>query len=530
LRANSAAALLAFAALAASGCGTSRHAPSHVLRVAMSVEPASLSPLTAFAQNQIAYDQLWCQALIGLDERNRAIPLLVTRVPSRENGDIASDGKRITYHLRREIRFADGVPLTAADVAFTYRAILDPANKTADDEAYRRIATLATPDAQTVVVTLRKPWSGAVRELFAQADFVYGILPRHAFRGTLVTGTPWESTAFGSGPFRVVSWRRSDRIVLEPNPYFRPRPKLQRIVLRLIPNPVAAFNALRAHEVDVATLTTDNVADAAHVEGVRVVRIPENGSFALYMQTVAGPTRDVRLRRAIADALDLPSIGKAARGVFPPSSSFFAAPIVSWPASRPPAFADDLAAAARELDAAGWRLQSGVRVKDGMPLQLVCAVNAEVPVMPRVAIIVQERLARLGIAVTVKAYPYAQFTAPDGPERTGHFSLLVANYIGGADPEASINLLCEDALPGGPNFARYCSPRLEALYTAQMNARGERERERDFVAIARLVHDDVPLVPLFDEVYLEGVDVRVSGYRKNMLRFPVHPEEWDAKS
>ena len=119
-------------------------------------------------------------------------------------------------------------------------------------------------------------------------------------------------------------------------------------------------------------------------------------------------------------------------------------------------------------------------------------------------------------------------TAPDGPERTGHFGLLVANYIGGSDPEASMNLLCSDALPGGPNFGRYCSPRFEALYAAQMRAGSEAERDRDFDAIARLVHEDVPLVPLFDEVYLEGVDARVSGYRKNMLRFLVRPEEWDA--
>jgi len=494
----------------------------------MSVDPASLSPLTAFAQNQIAYDQLWCQPLIGLDDHNRTIPLLVTRVPSRANGDISADGLRITYRLRPDVRFADGVPLTAADVGFTYRAILNAANKTAADQAYRRIASLTTPDEHTVTVTLHKSWSGAVRELFAEADYVYGILPRHAFTGTLVTGTPWESRAFGSGPFRVVSWRRADRIVLEPNPYFRPKPKLQRIVLRLIPNPVAAFNALRTHEVDVATLTTDNVADAAHVEGVRVARFPENGSFALYFQTVAGPTRDVRVRRVIADALDLPSIGKAARGEFPPSTSFFPEPIVTWAAVRPPAFQDNLKTAARELDAAGWRMHDGVRTKDGVPLQLVCVVSSETPVMPRVAVILQERLAPLGIAVVVKAYPLALFDAPEGPVRSGHFSLLVGNYIGGADPEASINLLCEDALPGGPNFGRYCSPRMEALYAAQMRAGSEAERDRAFDAIALLVHDDVVLVSLFDEIYFEGVDVRVTGYRKNMLRFPVHPEEWDA--
>jgi peptide/nickel transport system substrate-binding protein len=494
----------------------------------MSVDPASLSPLTAFAQNQIAYDQLWCQPLIGLDENNRTIPLLVTRVPSHENGDFAADNKRITYHLRHDVRFADGVLLTSADVAFTYRAILDPSNKTAADEAYRRIASLTTPDAHTVIVTLHKPWSGAVRELFAQADFVYGILPRHAFVGTLVTGTPWESMAFGTGPFRVISWRRSDRIELDANPYFRPRPKLRRIVLQLIPNPAAAYNALRAREVDVATLTPDNVGDAARISGVRVARFPENGLFGIYLQTVVGPTSDRRVRRALADALDPRSLSKAWRGLFPLSTSLFAGPVVSWAAVRPPPFANDLVLAGRELDAAGWRLRGGERVKDGKPLQLVCALNSDILVSARIAVLVQERLARLGIAVTIKASPMAQFTAPDGPARTGHFSIVVTGYVAGADPESSINLLCEDALPGGPNYPRYCSPRLDALYAAQMRAATERDRDRDFDAIARLIHDDIPIIPLYDEIYIEGVATRVTGYRKNMLRFPVRPEDWDA--
>ena len=71
--------------------------------------------------------------------------------------------------------------MTSGDVAFTYRAILDPRNPVESVDAYRRIAALQARDRYTVVVRLKRRWNAAVAELFAQADFAFGILPAHAF-------------------------------------------------------------------------------------------------------------------------------------------------------------------------------------------------------------------------------------------------------------------------------------------------------------------------------------------------------------
>lgn len=524
-----AAACAALAAIGLAGCGSAPAAQPHELRIALSVDPASLSPLVAFSQNQIAYDQLFCQTLVGLSAGNRVIPILVTRVPSRANGDVSPDGLRIAYHLRRDVRFADGVPLTSADVAFTYAAIFEPRNNAASVDAYRRIAALTTPDPHTVVVRLRAPWNAAVNVLFAQADFAYGILPKHAFADARVSETPWDRAPFGTGPFRVTSWRRGDRIVLEPNPYFRPAPKLTRIVMRIITNPTSAFVALRSHEVDVATLSPANVDEAAHIEGVRVARIAENGLGAVYLQTARAPTSDLLVRRAIAYALDPAAMRKTWHGAYPVAHGVFPAPVVRWTAAALPAYRHDIAAAARELDAAGWRLSGGVRRKDGQPLTLLYAVDGEDPVEPPLAVLADQQLAKLGVRTTIKAYPAALFNAPAGPLRTGTFALVFSQFIGGSDPEQSINLLCAQARNGGESYSRYCSPRFERLFADQMHTRSEARRDADFDAMRRLVHDDVPLIPLYDEVYLEGVGTRVTGYAKNMLRYPVAPEAWDAE-
>src|SRR5580704_19406984 len=78
------------------------------IRIADWADPSSLDPLLAHDQDTIGFDRLFVQTLVGLDSANRLIPILVNRVPSLANGDIARDGRRIVYHLRRGVRFADG--------------------------------------------------------------------------------------------------------------------------------------------------------------------------------------------------------------------------------------------------------------------------------------------------------------------------------------------------------------------------------------------------------------------------------------
>ncbi len=517
---------------ALAGCartGASRSGPPHVLRIAYAGDPASLVPFIAIDQEILAIDTLFCQTLVGLSGNNRDIPILVTRIPSRANGDVTPDGKQITYHLRRDVRFADGVPLTSADVAFTYRAIFDPRNRATSVVPYQRIVSLRTPDANTVVIRLRAPWNAAVRVLFAQADYVYCILPKHAFTGTKVVGSPWENAPFGTGPFRVKSWLRGDQIVLEPNPYYLPRPKLAQIVLRIVPNLNSNFVVLRSGAVDVGTLTPENVAEAGRTSGLRILRFPENATRLLYLQTQMGPTRDVRVRRAIAQALDYSALSAAWRNEFRPATSFLAPPIVRWKSVTIPPYAHDPTATGRELGAAGWRMSNGLRFKNGAPLAGIIGVNSEDPINVRIATLVQSQLAAAGMQFSIKANPVRIWFSPDGLLRNGKAAISGETWVGGSDPEQSLNLRCVEAVSGGDNHSFYCSPRFEALFDDQARTPSQAQRDRDFDEMQVLVHDDVPIIPLYYEDRLIGVGNRVSGYRINMLWLPVNAEDWDAR-
>ncbi|MGA8535544.1 MAG: ABC transporter substrate-binding protein [Candidatus Tumulicola sp.] len=527
---RAAAAIAVLAAFASCGrAGGVSPGPAHVLRIAYEGDPGSLVPLIAIDQDIIALGTLYCQTLVGLSADNQPIPILVTRVPSRANGDISPDGLRLTYHLRHGVRFADGVEFTSADVAFTYRAIFDPRNRATSVQPYRRIASLKTPDAYTVIVRLRQPWNAAVNVLFAQADYVYGILPKHAFADTKVVGTPWEDAPFGTGPFRVKSWVRGDRIVLEPNRFYVPAPKLARIVLQIVPNLNTNFVALRSGSVDVGTLSPDNVAQARSLSAVRVLRVSENATGLLYLQTRATPTNDVRVRLAIAYALDRSALANAWRGEYPIATSFFPPPIVAWKSAAIPAYPHDLDAAGRELDAVGWRLLHGSRSKGGVPLAGLMGINSEDPIQTRIATLVQSQLAAIGMQVAIKANPHRLFFSPSGVLRNGSATLVAQSWVGGGDPEQSLNLQCAQAVKGDANHSFYCSRRFEALFADQASTHSDARRHRDFDAMARLVHADVPVIPLYYEVLLRGVNRRVTGYRLNMLWIPVAPENWDAR-
>ena len=114
--------------------------------------------------------------LIGPD--GKLVPDLVRAVPTRANGGISSDGRTITCHLRDDVRWHDGVPLTAHDVVFAVRAILDPRNNVDSRDPYARSRDVTAPDEHTVVVRLRER-DAVIVGLFFTADSNYAILPAH---------------------------------------------------------------------------------------------------------------------------------------------------------------------------------------------------------------------------------------------------------------------------------------------------------------------------------------------------------------
>ena len=192
--------------------------------------------------------------------------------------------------------------------------------------------------------------------------------------------------------------------------------------------------------------------------------------------------------------------------------------MVRWRSVSVAPYPHDLAAARRELAAAG-----------NPPLEGTIGARADDPTNVRIATLVQSQLAAAGFQLALKPQPTRLWYSFTGLLRDGKAAVVGETWIGGSDPEQSVNLRCATATEGGDNHSFYCSRELDTLFDDQMRARSERQRRHDFDEMQVLVHRDVPVIPLYYEVLLEGVNKRVTGYAKNMLRFPVGAENWDAR-
>ncbi|MGB8908563.1 MAG: peptide ABC transporter substrate-binding protein [Candidatus Cybelea sp.] len=504
---------------------------AHQMTIVRANDPPSLNPLFEFLQTDIDLTQLYAEPLVGLSSQNRLIPVVASRVPSVGNGDISRDLRTVTYHLRRNERFADGVPLTAKDVAFTYRAIINPRNPVAEVQPYRTIERLDTPDPYTVVLHLRRPWAAAVSSLFAVTDFIIGILPAHAFTSTDLTHAAWNEHPFGTGPFRVVQWRRGDEIIFEPNSYARRKPHLRRLVLKIVPDRNTERLLLLTHAADVVdSLTDQQVIQSRSAPGFRLVRTEENVVTYVAFQTFRPPTDDLRVRRALLDAIDTAAIAhKVAYGLWPRASTEIAPVLWAHDASiRLPIY--DPRRAATELDAAGWKMQNGRRVKAGIPFEIQMSYYGWSEESRSAATLIQEYLANIGARVTLRAYPSdLYFSVPNGVYYSGRFNLAWGGYYGGSDPEQSEFFTCDRVAPNGPNVMRWCDRSYDALFNRQSRTADQTRRQAAFNGMQRKVADGILFVPLFYHGGYTGTNPAVRGWDPNMLFEFSNSEDWDVQ-
>jgi peptide/nickel transport system substrate-binding protein len=518
--------LFGLIALVLALCGCARTVTSrswgtpHVLRIGIVSDPSSLNPLFVTSQDAVDMGQLYTETLVGLSPKNELVPLLAQRIPTQRNGDISSDGLTLTYHLRRDARFADGRKLTSADVAFTYRVIMDHRNPVTSVTPYTQIASLATPDRYTVRIRLRKPWAAATSELFAESDYAFGILPAHAFTSTDLSRSSWNEKPFGSGPFKVTVWHHGDEIILEPNPYARRRPHLQRVIFKIVPDANTRFVAIRTHAIDAADLTDKQLAPARGNASLRVITTPQNHTDFLEFQTQRPPLNNPLIRRALIEAIDRRAIGRTVYlGYHPLATTEI--PETLWAHDRsipPPPY--DPARARADLRHANWNPQRSLQFA-----YIGSSEDARV-----LATLVQANLAAVGVKLVLRSYPSTLFYAParsGGIERGGRFDMTYADWFGGADPEQSETYRCADIAPAGPNTTRWCNASYDAFYRSQAQATGRPARMRAFSSMQQLVHEAAVADFLVYQSVATALNPRVRGFAPNMLFKFGNSEDWD---
>jgi len=502
----------------------------HVLRLADVADPDSLNPLLSTMDLSYDISSLVFSYLIVADRTGALRGDLATEVPSLANGGISRDGRTYVYHLRPGVRWHDGAPLTSRDVAFSWRTIMSPQNNVLHREGYEEVSSIATPDDRTVVVRLRRRYPPFLTQFFTTLqEGAKPVVPAHLLgRAVSIDDVPFNAHPVGSGPFRFVRWDRGSKLVLERNDgYYGGRPKLERIELTIAPDENTIVTLLRTHAIDMPVSTSQLTWHIFRGVPDFTARLdPWNSQMLLALNNARPPLRERAVRRAIAAAIDYDAlIAKLTYGTAERAADVVAPKSLGYTHGTP--YAYDPAFARRLLDRAGWRADGAGRSKNGVRLELVMVVASK-GTGPLYAVQLQRMLADAGIGVTIKTYPYKGIYAYDGPIVTGNYDLAIyANTIP-YDPDRTNTLTCGEFTPKGMDEFRFCDPRVDALERAGLATDDARQRDAIYRRAGRLIHDDVPYIPLFAQRRPAVMNDDLHGYDPSPVAAPWwNASDWD---
>jgi peptide/nickel transport system substrate-binding protein len=510
--------LLAFAfALTAGASPVAGSVRSDELVLGATGEFRSLNPLYLYGGARQLLGPAVFTSLLEAGANGEIKPSLAREIPTQANGGVSKDGLSLVYHLRHGQRWADGEPLTARDVLFTHQAVMNPKNAVAETYGDREIASLVAPDAYTLRIRLKRPFSP-----FA-ISFDRPLLPAHLLdKFESLDRVDYNQHPVGSGPYRVAEWARGDHITfVRSETYWGPPAKIGKIVVRFIPDANTLEAELRSHDIDaILSLDPTRARSLANDPNVRLVKTLE-ALFGLIIFNTSDPRlADVRVRRAFIMALNRDEIIRKATDGFEdtaqPNRSLFL-----WaydPSIRPPPY--DPKGAAKLLDEAGWKLGAdGVRARGASRLQFNLAIQAGHPVFVIEATQAVEQAKAVGIALDVKATVDQQFAllTPEGTLAGGHFDIVLTRFVGGgADPDPDWLIGCDSGgKPNAYNFTRMCLPGMAPVLQDAVATFDVARRKRDYVMVQRALNEDLPLVLISQSYALDAIPKRLHGFARS---------------
>ncbi|HSL95002.1 MAG TPA: peptide ABC transporter substrate-binding protein [Thermoleophilia bacterium] len=488
-----------------------------LLRVGWAEEPDTLSPyLSAVRSSRFVWDLVY-DTLVDYDaETLEAVPGLAA------SWDHSADGLVWTFTLRDGVRWQDGRPLTARDVAWTYAFALEhdvPLWRGALDG----VREVEAVDDRTVRLRCSRPKADLL-------DLRLPVLPAHvwgdASAAEVLEGFGGSPPLVGSGAFRAVAWRPGQSLRLEANEtYWGGRPVVDDVVVRFYAAGDALADDLEAGRLDgawgVAAERFEDLDGGGRETAAAVTAEVENLVFNCAEDGDGHPAlRDAAVRRALAWAVDRERLAEVAYGpAGEPAGSLVPAGLAAGPIDYHRELPEEAAAydperAVAELDAAGYPDADGDGRREdasSRPLELRLVVRAASPESVTAAGLIAGWFGDLGVTVEVEKLDDAAFAARvwrtvDGEPRPD-FDLLLWGWRGDVDPGFVLSTLTTSSI-GTWNPAGWSSKVYDELF---------REQARTLDAVARrdlvwrmqdAIAGEAPVVPVVHTRTLEAYDTR----------------------
>ena len=450
--------------------------------------PTNLDPRVGIDAQSERIGELLFDALLTRDEHLNVQPGLA------EHWEIP-DPLTYVFHLHRGVTFHDGRPLTSRDVKWTFDSLLEGKIRSTKSAAYRFVDHIDAPDDFTVVFHLKEPNATLLWNL---SEGAIGIVPC----GSLdeITRKP-----IGTGPFKFVSAEQDKEVVVERNDsYWGTKARLARVRFTIVPDATTRALELRKGSADAAinALTSDTIVALEREPNLQIERAPGTVLSYLAFNLRDPALQDVRVRRAIAYAIDRGPLleyiwlgfAQPALSVLPPQSWAYDRNVAAYPHNPEKA--------RQMLDAAGYRVRDGVR------FHLTMKTSTEESTR-LLAAVLQQQLRDVGIALDIRTFEFATFFAD---VTSGAFQLYSLRWIGGnEDPDIFEYAFHSNRFPPkGANRGFYSNPRIDGLIDQARRETDQNVRKRLYAEVQEVLAQDVPYINLwyFDNVLVHTRRVR----------------------
>jgi len=474
----------------------------------MGADPISFNGVLQFwiswsanAQRQ-TYDRL-----VDYDQDFNVIPGLAASWES------TPDGRKHTFRLAKNVKFHDGKPLTSADVKYTYERILEYSSMRSGELRAAAFKSIETPDNYTVVFNFDK--------LFFFDDFAmyHGdnlILPKHIYDGKDFRDNPANRKPIGTGPFIVKEWVEKSHIIYEANQnYFKGRPYLDGLVIKIIPKPETALLALEKGEIDFAwRIPLADIERVKKTPNLDVIPTIGTGSWRINFnfneeaKTKHPWLTSLPVRRAMEHAIDKESIIKSVLfGATIPQYSCVPSVLKFWnnPSIRMNKY--DPVLAEKLLDEAGFKRGSdGVRFRLKMPIYHDVADEAEA---------VKAMWKKVGIEAEIVIVERMEFISrfENAKEGLRDYPLSLHHMGAGPDPRRITAWMHGNrTAPGTQNFGFYNNPNVNKLLDSGLSTIDRTLRKQYYDEVQKLVAEDQGWIFLWSSYGVTAASKKFKNY------------------
>lgn len=453
-----------------------------------------------------------------------------TRRPSwhpqlAESWEFSGDRRTLTFHLR-EASWSDGAPITAEDVRWTWEGQVHPEIAWRAARTKEKISDVEIIDPRTVRFHFEETYPDQLEDANTGV-----ILPKHAwgardFSEWRASGGWFQETIVSSGPFVLERWEPNQQVTMRRNPlYYREgRPKLDRLVLRVVPEKTGQISQLLGGSVDYVQIVPPDQLDRLEEHGDIEIDPYWGRNFDfICWNLLHEPLDDVRVRRALVQAMDRQAIldsiyqgyGRVARTSLL-STTWAAHPTLEpWPFS--------LKAAREGLESAGYRDSDGDGIieRAGKPLTLELLVQNGNRSHLDAATLIQAQLARVGVELELRRVEFKTWL-----ERSKAQEFEATFGIWEIPTSLNIRFAFHSESIGKYNFGSYSNQRLDELVERFEETSDFESRTQILREVQEILHEDQPYAFLWETQKLNARHRKVRDGRPNLLSPFINIDEW----